>query len=218
MEPNQLPLQPLLKETAFLELKRLILDGTFPPGSFLSERRLARRLNMSKTPIKSALDRLEADGFIVTSPQQGIVVRQLTLRDIKEHYDIRMALETFVVRQIAGTLRSEQIEAVRNNLAQQQVYIDVHDTNRHVQTDSDFHLLLASILDNQAITVVMQHQRDKILQVAIQISKQTPARMHASRAEHLAIADAIITGDSDLASSRMAEHLTFGRRYLLSGQ
>ena len=218
MEPSELPLQPLLKETAFLELKRLILDGTFPPGSFLSERRLAKRLNMSKTPIKSALDRLEADGFIITSPQQGIVVRQLTLRDIKEHYDIRMALETFVVRQIAGTLRSEQIEAVRNNLAQQQVYIDVHDTNRHVQTDSDFHLLLASVLDNQAITVVMQHQRDKILQVAIQISKQTPARMHASRAEHLAIADAIITGDSDLASSRMAEHLTFGRRYLLSGQ
>ena len=218
METDQLPLQPLLKKTAFLELKRLIMDGTFPPGSFLSERRLAQRLNMSKTPIKSALDRLEADGFIVTSPQQGIVVRQLTVREIKEHYDIRIALETFVVRQIAGSLQSEQIEAIQRNLVEQQQYLENKNTTGHVQADSDFHLFLAGVLDNQAITQVMQHQRDKIMQVAVQISNQNPSRMPMSRAEHLGIASAILSGDGDLAASRMAEHLAFGKRYLLSGE
>ena len=213
MDPNP----PLLKDTAFHELKRLIVDGTFPPGAFLSERKLAQRLNMSKTPIKSALDRLEADGFIVTSPQQGIVVRQLTLREIKEHYDIRIALETFVVRQIAGTLRGEQIAAIQGNLAQQQSCLDVSDTTGHVQADSDYHLLLAGVLDNQEITQVMQHQRDKIMRVAIQISKQNPSRMPMSLAEHLGIAEAVFSGNGDLAASRMAEHLAFGQRYLLSG-
>jgi DNA-binding GntR family transcriptional regulator len=208
----------LLKETAFQEMKRLILDGTFPPGSFLSERKLVERLNMSKTPIKAALERLEASGFIVTSPHQGIIVRQLSLREIKEHYDIRTALETFVVRQIAGTLRAEQIEAIRSNLAQQQHYLNINDTTGHVQADSDFHLLLASVLNNQEITQVMEHQRDKILHVAVQISNQNPARMQRSLTEHLEIAEAIFNGNGELAAARMTEHLTFGKRYLLDGE
>ena len=54
----------LLKDRAYDELKNLILDETFSPGTFLSERQLAARLGMSKTPIRSALERLEAEAFV----------------------------------------------------------------------------------------------------------------------------------------------------------
>ena len=204
----------LLKEVAYQELKALLLDGTFPPGTFLSERRLAERLGMSKTPIKVALERLETQGFIATSPQQGIVVRELSLREISEHYDIRIALETFVVGAIAGKLLPEAAASLRANLDQQQACIDAGDIQGHVEADADFHMLLAFAHDNREIIRVMQHQRERIFRVAIQISRQNPARMEASLGEHRRVFEAIVAGDGQLAASWMEEHLAVGRGYL----
>src|SRR5262249_62036557 len=62
----------LLKERAYEEIKRRLLAGEFPPGSFLAERQLAGLLGMSKTPVKAALGRLGDGGFITVSPPQGI--------------------------------------------------------------------------------------------------------------------------------------------------
>src|SRR5262245_56779925 len=85
----------LMKERAYSEIKRRILNCDYPPGSFLSERNLATTLGMSKTPVKAALERLEHEGFITVSPQQGIVVRELSIREIADQYEIRTALESF---------------------------------------------------------------------------------------------------------------------------
>src|ERR1700742_2672191 len=82
----------LMKERAYDSLKQLILTETFEPGAFLSERQLAVRLKMSKTPVKAALERLESEGFIAVSPQQGIVVQDLTLEEIADHFEVREAL------------------------------------------------------------------------------------------------------------------------------
>ena len=88
----------LLKDQAYENLKNLILEEVFAPGTFLSERQLAARLDMSKTPIRSALERLETEGYVAVSPQQGIVVRESSLREIVDLFDIRIALEVFVVQ------------------------------------------------------------------------------------------------------------------------
>jgi DNA-binding GntR family transcriptional regulator len=107
----------LLKERAYDELKRRILNDDYPPGSFLAERRLAEQLGMSKTPVKAALERLELEGFICVSPQQGIVVREFSVHEIADLYEIRAALESYTMRLIAGRLSETQIARLRANLA-----------------------------------------------------------------------------------------------------
>src|SRR5215510_9474028 len=92
----------LLKERAYEEIKRRLLNNDYPPRSFLAERQLAEQLGMSKTPVKAALERLEHEGFITVSPQQGIVVREMALHEIVDQYEIRTALETYIVRAVAG--------------------------------------------------------------------------------------------------------------------
>ena len=67
----------LLKDQAYRTLKQMLLDGVYLPGTFLSERQLVDALGMSKTPIRTALERLEHDGFVSISPQQGIIVCEL---------------------------------------------------------------------------------------------------------------------------------------------
>ena len=72
---------------------------------------------MSKTPVKAALERLEAEGFISVSPQQGIVVRELSVREIADLYEIRAALESYTLRAVAGRLTADQVARVKANLA-----------------------------------------------------------------------------------------------------
>jgi DNA-binding GntR family transcriptional regulator len=207
-----------LKDKAYEALKTFLMDGTYPPGTFLSERKLGGQLGMSKTPIRAALERLETEGFIATAPQQGIVVRELSLREIREHYEIRIALETYIVQQIAGKLISEQLNQLEENLAMQQARMENGDTLGHVEADADFHLLLADFLGNAEILKVMQHQRDKMFRVTVQISVQNPPRMESSLIEHTEIFDAIKNGDGDLAAERIKTHFETGKSYLLQTQ
>lgn len=204
-----------LKDKAYQDLKALFLDGSYPPGTFLSERKLGERLGMSKTPIRAALERLEAEGFVATAPQQGVVVRELSLREIREHYELRTALETHILRQIAGKLNSEQLSALEQNLALQKSCMEAGDIQGHVEADARFHILLAEILGNEEIVKVMQRQRDKLFRVAIQISKQNPARMQASLAEHRSIYQSIRAGDGPGAARLIQEHMEAGKRLLL---
>src|SRR5215471_20538734 len=113
------PPRSFLKDRAYEKLKLRLLNNDYPPGSFLSERQLAENLGMSKTPVKAALERLEAEGYISVSPQQGIVVRELSVHEIADQYEIRAALESYTLRTLAGKLTPDQVARVRANLQAQ---------------------------------------------------------------------------------------------------
>src|SRR5580700_8790566 len=89
------PARSFLKDRAYERIKSRLLNNDYPPGTFLSERQLAENLGMSKTPVKAALERLESEGLIAVSPQQGIVVRELSVHEIADLYEIRAALESY---------------------------------------------------------------------------------------------------------------------------
>lgn len=206
----------LLKDQAYRTLKQMLLDGVYLPGTFLSERQLVDALGMSKTPIRTALERLEHDGFVSISPQQGIVVRELSLKEIVDHYDIRSALESFAVSRLAGNLTAEQAARLRAMLDEQAAQVEAGSSKRYIELDGEFHLALCHALDNREIVRVMRHQRDKLHRVITQILERDPSRMRVSYQEHVALLEALISGDGDLAAARMRQHLNNGKRFLLS--
>jgi DNA-binding GntR family transcriptional regulator len=209
------PARGLFKRRAYDEIKQMILSGELAAGAFLAERPLAARLGMSTTPVRSALQRLEAEGLLSISPQQGAVVRDLSLREITELYEIRMALEPFVARQIAGRLTPAQVERVQANLEAQRANLVRRDTSLCVQLDEDFHTLFAEFLDNREICRVMAQLRDKTHRVIHRVFALNPGRMDGSYQEHVTIAETIIQGDADLAARRVEDHLDYGRRALV---
>src|SRR5262245_3618816 len=150
-----------LKESAYTEIKRRILDGVFSPGTFLSERKLSGQLGMSKTPIRAALERLELEGHVTISPQQGIFVRDLSVHEIADLYEMRAALETYIARTVAGRLSAEQSERVRANLKAQQELGAGGDIHAAVALDARFHLLFCEFLGNRELLRVMGQLRDK---------------------------------------------------------
>lgn len=206
----------LLKEHAYAEIKRQILSGTFAAGTFLSERQVALQLGMSKTPVRAALARLEQEDFVTISPQQGIVVRDLSVHEIADQYEIRAALETYVVRTVAGRLTPAQVGRLRANLEAQEVNRRDCDVDRGVVLDAEFHTLFCEFLGNREILRVMHQLRAKIHRVIRQVYKINPGRVASSYEEHLAIADAVIQGDAVAAVQRIEEHLEYGKQHLLS--
>jgi len=205
----------LLQDRAYDELKELIQGGTYPAGTFLSERQLAGKLGMSKTPIKSALTRLDMEGFVAVSPQQGIVVREPSIREIMDLFDIREALETFVVRRMAGRLVPEQVARLRKNLRDQARAARTKDVGSATRLDAQFHIMICDFLGNLEISHALWRMREKLHRLILGNFNRVPRRMAESVREHASIASAIIRGSGDLAAERIRKHLDVGRQLIL---
>lgn len=208
--------RPLLQDQAYERLKDLIQSGSLPAGSFHTEKLLSERLGMSKTPIRAALTRLDIEGFVSISPQIGIAVRETSVHEIIDLFDIRVALETFAVRTLAGRLRPPQVERLRGNLRDQKDCAKSGDPDRLTQLDTEFHLLFCEFLDNREITRVMVHLRDKLHRVILRVMSRAEGRLSTAVAEHTAIAEAVIRGKGAVAAERVARHLEFGKQFLMS--
>lgn len=85
------PQRPALKQQAYSQLKELTLSGELEAGTVLSVRQFATRLQISRTPVQSALERLEAEELVTLAPQQGVVIRVKSIDDIVNHCEIRLA-------------------------------------------------------------------------------------------------------------------------------
>ena len=206
----------LLRTKAYREIKDMILRERVEPGSFLSRRSLARQLDMSPTPIHSALERLEAEGFVRISPQQGIVVREFSIQEIADFFEFRLAIESFVIRALSGKISPDQRKLLRDNLRTQLECARCNDVDAFTQADAEFHNLICEFHGNGQIQSSMAELRDKLYRVARSVSTRIPDRPTSAYREHKAIVDAMIADDAELAVERLSEHIDFGKRVLIS--
>ena len=206
----------LLKDRAYEEIRARIIDGRLAPGTFVVEGGLAEMLEMSKTPVRAAIGRLEHEGFVAVSPQQGIVIRQMSLEEIVDHFDIRIALETFVVERLADRLTDEQVRALEEILVAQERFARNADVAGYVAHDAHFHLTLCRFAENMEIHRVMTQQHDKLNRVIFRVLRKEPARMDSSTREHRSILDALSAGDGPAAVERIRRHLNFGKQSLVA--
>ena len=210
------PVRAFLKDAAYDKIKLRLLNNDYPPGSFLSERQLADNLGMSKTPVKAALERLEAEGYIAVSPQQGIVVRELSVKEIADQYEIRSALESYTLRSVAGRLTPDQVAQVRANLKAQAKLRGTDNVALGVELDAAFHTQFVEFLGNREILRVTGQLREKMQRVVTQVFRLSPGRIETSYEEHVAIANAVIEGRGAEAAELIARHLELGKRLILS--
>lgn len=216
--PNTISGRPLLKDTAYSHIKRLIMNGTYPPGRFISERELSVDLDMSKTPIRAALERLSEQGFVQIEPQRGVVVRDLSAREISDHYDFRMALESWIMRSMAGRLTADQVRVLEENLALQHAQTDEEiDISGFTFADSQFHMIITEFTGNTEFVRAMKRQRDKLQRFVESIFVRDATVPRKSCAEHEAIFRALVEGDGQGAADLVVAHLSHGKKFLLIG-
>jgi DNA-binding GntR family transcriptional regulator len=217
---------PALKDQAFAHLRALILNGDLEAGTFISERQMVERLQMSKTPIRVAFERLEQDGFVEILPQRGVRVRGLSEQDVVDHYDLRIALETWVVRRAALLRTPGDIKALEQRIAAQERLrrkvdrstgrTNARDVTAYSDEDAQFHAMLAALAGNREVTRILANQRERLAQIVARHIRDDPALLSTSIAEHGAIVDAVAAGDGERAARAVEQHLERGKAALLS--
>jgi DNA-binding GntR family transcriptional regulator len=105
-----------MAEAALVELQEAILSGQLPPGAPLRLEDLARRLDMSISPVREAVRQLESLGLAVHVPHRGARVSEISVEDLHDTYEVRLALETLAVRRAAELFRAENAAAARSHL------------------------------------------------------------------------------------------------------
>jgi DNA-binding GntR family transcriptional regulator len=207
-----------LKQKAYAALRERILTGDIQAGEFLSERRLAVELGMSKTPVHAALERLEVEGLITVAPQRGAMVRQSTLDEALDSLELRLALERHIVRLLAGRLSGADLAELRRALQRQSECVRNEDMAGYSALDADYHLLLAELTGNREIIRVMAGLRSKVFGAAARVLRLYPPRLEAGFAEHAALVDALEQADEKRALEIMEAHIDWARKVMTAVQ
>ncbi|MCG1008834.1 GntR family transcriptional regulator [Salinicoccus sp. ID82-1] len=181
----------LLKDIAYDRIKQKILNEEYTPGKFLSERTLIEDLDMSKTPIKNALIRLETEGFLTVSSKQGIFINELSVDKINDMYNLRIALETFNCKFLHGRITEYQLDELKQILDVTKEVTDNLDINSFATYDHEFHLAISNMAGNMEITEILINRQDHLRRITLKHLRKDPERVKIFYQDHLQIYEAL---------------------------
>src|SRR5690606_4062225 len=180
-------------------------------------RMLVEMLGMSRTPIRSALERLDVEGLAKYTPNKGLIVSEISATQVVEFFEFRIAIEGYIVKRLALRAWSEEDDAwFRKNLREQEQCIGINDFARFTAADAAFHRKLAAVHDNSEIARTMDRLQDMLYRIALRVLRKDVSRIRTSYEDHLRIYEWVREGRADDASKLMEEHLEFGKRILLT--
>lgn len=201
------------------KIKDAIIHGVYKPGERLTEENLANELQISRTPIREAIKRLENEGLI-TPLKRGIMVKKFTKEDIRQIYDLRALLEGYAASQAAIHRTDEDIAHLREASIPFSKIIDHYRTpdpeiNKEIlETNNLFHDAVIQASKNQYIS----HLISKVIVVPLVFRSfywYNLDQLKVSVKTHETILNAIIDRDAERARSAMLEHIYIGRDVVL---
>lgn len=190
-----------LSTRAHARIIQMILSYQLLPGAALQEGKLAEALDMSRTPVREAMKRIEAEGLAVRDGR-FLRVRRLTRAEVEEIFALRVALEGFAARQavsLPATTLAAMADRVRALIAR-----GPGDGDAERLVDDDFHSMIGRASDNRTL---MRSVAELRLRTCMFDVHQVPNRFLQGCEEHLGILSALEARDADLAQTRMIAHV-----------
>ena len=206
-----------LVDLAYNEIKRAILDNVFPPGFQAAEVDVAKRLQMSRTPVHEAMARLQEEGLVRIQPRRGILVRGLTSEDVEEIYDVIIALEGAAAARLAqqdAEQRHALVAALEGETLTMQLALEGQHLKQWADADEAFHDLLIARCGNRRLQRIVGTVKDQLHRARIFTLNLRPLPV-SSGEEHRTLIDAIAAGDLEKASAAARLHRSHARDQLL---
>lgn len=201
-------------------IRESILAGRHGPGERLIEARLATDLGVSRTRVRDALARLEAEHIVARAPNRGVMVRPFTLGDIEETYALRLLLEGFGARMAALNITTPEIESLRAiqdrmeaaeaRIPQLEDAESRLDAVREVtELNNEFHRLIQQASRNSRLQRVVRTVVDVPL-VFRSFYWYTESELSEAAREHRGIIEALLARDGDRSEELMRAHIGRG--------
>jgi len=200
-----------IRELLFKHLRQLIISGRFAAGGKLVEQDLAEQFNVSRTPVREAIRKLELEGLVRYQSRRGVVVTGLSPSDIGEIYATREVLEGLAARLAAEHATDQEIAGLRRLLDQMSVAFAAREYKRAAQIHTRFNDLLYQIGRNRRLTGILT-QFSQYTEHSKLVSLTRRGRAEEIRAEHAAMVEAIAARDPNRAELTARLHVANARR------
>ncbi len=207
------------KERAYRHTKAGILDGSLPGGDLISEGQVAEALAMSRTPVREAFLRLEAEGLLRLFPKRGALVVAVSPTEVESVLEARELVEGHAVAKLCAAAAGEReavVAQLREELAVQRAAFAAGDETGFAEGDRRFHTVLVQSARNPILLELYSSLRDRQLRMNLgSMLGRGPARAEAILAQHEAILDALGPDAAAAAQARLTEHLVSTRTAVL---
>lgn len=190
-----------VEDMAYHVVRDAIVQGIYRPAKRLPQDHIAEILGVSRVPVRAALRRLEAEGFVEFVPHRGATVRGLTPKEIAEIYDLRILLETHALRAAARGVTAEHLDEFERLAEKMDTTPDL---DEWVELRHKFYERLYQIADLPRTAELIAKLRADVGRYWLM---QRVTERHEGQS-HTVIVDALRNGNPEAAERWLAEHLT----------
>lgn len=206
-----------MREQVYDNLKELIVNGEIEAGQKIIEEEYAKKYAVSRTPIREALRMLEHDGLVETKEKGGVVVKYISIKEIKEVYQIRIALEGLVLEEIIN-LKNPNLKKIEKIVKDSEKFLKVDKNNIKIdKVLSLFSKFNSELYELSNLKHITKFIRDLNLYVKRlrRMCLMDEKRLMEAYNEHLELIDAIKRRDIDLALKINKNHLLSSMNFVL---
>lgn len=204
---------PTISEEVYEHLRRELLAASFAPGEILREIDLSNRFNVSRTPVREAIKRLAQEGLLEVLPSRGARVRELTVTEAANTYEVRSVVEAKAAA-LAAKYATPQDVVHLTALLDEILAIDDADYPAHLVADNNFHMAIAKLSRNEVLLEVIDMLNSRITRTKIVTRRTNPSE--ATAQQHRNILAAIAAGDSEAAAAAMKAHIDSYRTMIVA--
>jgi phosphonate utilization transcriptional regulator len=192
------------------ELERMILAGDLAAGAKLNEAAVADLLGVSRGPVREAFRALEESGLVRLEKNRGVFVRQISIEEADEIYEVRAALDEWVGRRLARSASAEQLKALRSIVDRMDRAAARDDVDAYYPLNLDFHERLVAFAGNRKLLATYR----RLVNELNLFRRQTLAQggtLPISTREHRGIVEKIAAGNAAAAGKALYEHVIGSR-------
>ena len=197
-----------LKKKAYDTIKEKIFDCEFLPSTFLNETMLMSVVGTSRTPIREALNKLEQEKLVKILPKKGIVVSEITIRDITAVYQVRELVEPYIIRTWGMNIPVNTLQKYKERTQDSGTNDSMED---QFLLDDAFHRVIINACDNSYLFNLLCNVYDQNHRIRI-ISGRLQTRLEESAHEHLKIIEYLLDKKYEEAALTMGEHLAQSKK------
>lgn len=194
------------KRSVYNYLYKAIKSGEIKAGQTLTERGLAEKLGVSRTPIREALRKLEEIGLVKYEPHKGVKVITLSLEKVTNLYEVRELLEGLAARTLAKLADDEMIKELNGYIEKAENEAKANNVEELSQINTQFHQTLARLSKNDYLKDIMNMLQTHI-NLMMSTSLSYSGRPLENIEEHKMIIEAIKSGDAELAEATAKYHV-----------
>jgi phosphonate utilization transcriptional regulator len=196
------------------ELEKRILAGELEPGKKLNEEEIAFLFNVSRGPVREAFRSLESAGLLRVEKNRGVFVRQVSVAEADEIYEVRAGIDELIGRLLAERITAARLAELRQLLRKMQASAKARDVAGYYPLNVRFHEMLAEFTGNRALVETYRRLVNSLHLYRRETLARGPDSFPISTREHAAIVDAIADGDADRAGKLLYQHAIESRERL----